>query len=128
MAAITFRLHGDGAPCAERIPSGYATVPKRITRRTDLRVEKLVLTAILGLCWGDKRRCAASVNQIGQACGMPRRTVQRHLDTLIEAGLIDRRPDEDAPGGPWITYVLTDPKGLDDESDTLRHFWRTPSL
>lgn len=125
MAATIYRVHGAFPPCAPATSTskGYATVPRRITRRTDLRIEKIVLDALLGLCWGESRICRASIREIGLACGMPRRTVQRHLDTLAEAGLIDRRPDPEVPGGAWVTYILTDPKGLDEEG-TPRQKWR----
>jgi len=124
MAAEFLRIHGDISPRALHVPDGYATSPRSATRRTDFRIEKGLLDAIIGLCWGDSRYCKASLIDIGEAAGIVcRRTIRRQIAKLIKLKLIARRPDPGHPGGPWLTHVLTDPKGF-ELSNEPRQNWR----
>jgi len=99
------------APPAQKTPSGYAAIPREITRRTELPSgSHRVLTAIFGLCYGDDRHTRATRRMIVAASGLSIRTVRRHLVKLTRAGLIVRRPNPDAPGSPWCTFILCHPK------------------
>jgi len=117
------RLHGEDALPARPAPNGYAPLSRRIMRRTDLRTAKLVLQGLISYCWADKRETRATIKQVSLATGLPLRTVQYHFTKLRELGLIDRRPDPDSPGGPWVTRILTDPKGFELD-DTPVANWR----
>ena len=73
-------------PGGAETPSGYAAIPREVTRREDLSGQAhKVLTAILGLCYGDERHTRASVRQISSASGMRRRTVEYWLAELTRA-------------------------------------------
>ncbi len=119
------------APPSQKTPSGYAAVPREVTRKTDLSGQAhKVLTALLGLCYGDDRQTRASVRQISAACGMPRRTVNRYLAELIHLRLIDRRHKLERPGGVVTTFILCHPKDFVLSNDPCIN-WRvktTPTI
>ncbi len=124
MAAPTLRLRGGDPPRTHSAPSGYSMTPRSVTERPNLSDHAhRVFTALCGLSWADTRQTAASIGRIAEACGKPRRSIQRALTELIDAGLISRRPDPEHPGGPWITFILADPRGFALD-DTPRQNWR----
>jgi hypothetical protein len=99
------------APTAHKTPSGYAAVPREVTRREDLSSGgHRVLTGLLGLCYGDERQCRASIRQIMTASGMAERSVKRGLAELLRLELIRRQHKVDRPGGVMTTVILCHPK------------------
>jgi predicted ArsR family transcriptional regulator len=51
-----------------------------------------------------------TVSRLATATGLHPNTVRSHLDVLVEAGLVDRSPDQRRlPGRPSILYRLADP-------------------
>ncbi|MGZ3388393.1 MAG: hypothetical protein ACXWPK_00165 [Isosphaeraceae bacterium] len=89
------------------LPAGYAMIPKHITRHPHLKAgAKVVLDAIIGLCYGTIPWTRATATEIADAAGVSRKTVRRALPRLLAAGVIARRPDPERIGGPWLTHVL----------------------
>jgi DNA-binding transcriptional ArsR family regulator len=121
-------LHAEAAPVV-REREGYAQAPHRIASRRDLPSSaKVVLNVLIGLSWKETRRTRASIARIARESGLSRRTAQDHLYRLAEAGLIAREPDPEAPGGPWITWILADPKGKQETAKTPRDLPRGVAL
>jgi hypothetical protein len=96
----------DTAP-TRALPVGYAMVPKHVTRNPKLPSgAKVVLDAIIGLCYGTTPWTRATATEIARAAGTCPETVRRAFAKLLAAGLIARRPDPERIGGPWLTHVL----------------------
>jgi DNA-binding MarR family transcriptional regulator len=73
-------------------------------------MEATVLTAIVGA------RFAPTVPQIGRSLGHPRQVIQRAATSLIEAGLVEARPNPDHKRAPLLV-ATTAGKALQAESD-----------
>ena len=110
MSAAPYRvIYADDAPPAQ---TGYTRVPREVTATKCAELSaraKVVLTAIIGTCWGDSRTTYASVDELATKSGYSRRAAQIALHDLVDAKRIARDRDRDKPGSPWRTVVLVDP-------------------
>ena len=123
MNAVILPFHTGPAPRIERSAPGYATVPRQIIRCEDLTYgAKVLLSAIIGICYGDARQIKSTIQEIGVQAGMSAKTVRYFLPELIAAKLILRRRDPERIGGPWLTCITCDPKGfqLSDKPENWR--------
>ena len=135
MRTTTIRVHPELSGTAKPAPVGYSPAARHLIGHPELSDGAFrTWVAISSRCFGDSNICRARIRQIAEDSAHCRRTVQVHFDELTRLGLIARRMDPDLPGGPWLTYLLVDPRGLvfGDQGTTpplkLRHpaQWSAP--
>ena len=109
---VILRISRDKPP-TRAAPSGYAMVPKYVTRHPHLTTgDKVVFDALIGLCYGHMTSTRAKIREIAVAAAVHPDTVRRAFVRLTRFGLICRRPDPDAIGSSWMTHILGHPRNL----------------